>query len=492
MKNTASIQENNAMELRPRGMYGSAVNGVERGFVSRPRRTGAKTQTRAKVHPGEAGVVSGRRVRIEMPALGKVFTLQGILLMLASILAVSTAVILMLFNFETATIYGNTKYSREQIESFITRGTLGENTFVMALKYHHRKVFDIPFVDQIDIDIVNPSTVRVNITEKPTDGCIFYKGNNVYFSRDGIIQTVSGRTVDETTIINGVVLTHSKMGAQILAKNQLGLDLSLELMRAAYKYGIHADSIDVDSRNNLTVSFGDVMVKVGKTGYDQKMFRLHQIYPYLEGRSGVISMTGYKDTYDSGYNIVLSPFVTEAELRAAEEAEAQKAEAERAEAGKAEAEKAEAEKAEAEKAETEKSEAEKAEAEKAEAGTVSAEPTETAAPAQGQDAAANASDGAADAAADAAAPTAAQPDAEAQTTETAQDQGAEPARSDAAQQPAAAAQDEGASPDQAQETEVSRTETNQTEADQTQIEGTSAPSASEAEAAAAPAEGTQQ
>ena len=82
----------------------------------------------------------------------------------------TAAVILMFFNFETATVYGNTKYSQEQIESFITRGRLGDNTFVMALKYHNRKVEGIPFVDRIDIDIVSPSTVRVNIAEKPLDG----------------------------------------------------------------------------------------------------------------------------------------------------------------------------------------------------------------------------------------------------------------------------------------------------------------------------------
>lgn len=241
--------------------------------------------------------------------------------MLVSALTVGAAVILMFFNFEKATIYGNTKYSQQQIESFITRGTLGENTFVMALKYHHRKVSDIPFVDRIDIDIVSPSTIRVNIIEKPTDGCIFYNGSNVYFSKEGIIQTVSGRKVENTTLVNGIVLTHANTGAMILAKNQLGLDLSLELMRAADKYGIKVDSIDVDARNNLTFSIGDVKVRVGKTGYDNKMFKLHRIYPYLEGRSGVISMSGYKDTYDSNYNIVLSPEETEAAMQAAAEAE---------------------------------------------------------------------------------------------------------------------------------------------------------------------------
>ena len=332
MKNTASIQENSSMEFRTRGMYGSTVNEVDRSrsFGNRPHRSRAKVQ--AKIHPGEAGVVSGRRVRIDVPAIGRLFTLRGILLMLVSILTVGAAVILMFFNFEKARIYGNTKYSQQQIESFITRGTLGDNTFVMALKYHHRKVADIPFVDRIDIDIVSPSTVRVNITEKPTDGCIFYNGNNVYFSKEGIIQTVSGRKVEDTTIVNGIVLTHSNTGTQIMAKNQLGLDLSLELMRAADKYGVQVDTIDVDARNNLTFSIGDVKVRIGKTGYDNKMFRLHRIYPYLEGRSGVISMSGYKDTYDSNYNIVLSPEGSEAAVRAAAEIEEAEAEAEAEEA----------------------------------------------------------------------------------------------------------------------------------------------------------------
>ena len=333
MKNTASIQKNQEMEIKVHGMYGSTVNAVDRGF-----RTRAHAGSRAKVHPGEAGIVSGRRIRIDTPSrpvlqsVGRFLTLRNILLFLISGIFIAAAVILMLFNFEYATIYGNTKYSSEQIESFITQGYLGENTFVMAVKYHHRKVSDIPFVDRIDIDIVNPSTVRVNITEKPTDGCIFYNGNNVYFSKEGIIQTVSGRKVEDTTIVNGVVLTHSNTGTQIMAKNQLGLDLSLELMRAADKYGVQVDTIDVDARNNLTFSIGDVKVRIGKTGYDNKMFRLHRIYPYLEGRSGVISMSGYKDTYDSNYNIVLSPEGSEAAVRAAAEIEEAEAEAEAEEA----------------------------------------------------------------------------------------------------------------------------------------------------------------
>ena len=139
----------------------------------------------------------------------------------------------------------------------------------MALKFHNRKVRDIPFVDRIDIDIISPSTVRVNIKEKPLDGCIYYKKKNVYFSKEGMIETVSGRDIENVTRINGVVLTHSTEGKQVLAKNQLGLDLSLSLLREMDKYGIHADSIEVDDRSAITAVFGDVRVKLGKSGFEQ-------------------------------------------------------------------------------------------------------------------------------------------------------------------------------------------------------------------------------
>ena len=327
MKKTATLQKNTVINTGMRGMYGSTANALDmnRAYAG----TGTFAKARTKIHPSEAGVVSGRRVRVESPepvrtavrSLGRLFTLRGILVMLVSALSIAAVLILMLFNFESATVHGNTKYSQEQIESFIKRGYLGENTFVMALKYHHRTVKDIPFVDQIDIDIITPSTVRVNIKEKPTDCCVFYNGKNVYMSSDGMIQTVSGRAVEDTTMINGVVLTHSNTDTRALAKNQLGLNLSLELMRAAQKYGICPDSIDVDEKSSLTVTFDQVKVLVGKTGYDQKMFKMHQILPYMEGRSGTISMIAYTGLEATDSEIVLSPNMSEKEAREAVKAQ---------------------------------------------------------------------------------------------------------------------------------------------------------------------------
>ena len=327
-----------------------------------------RTGGRAKYRYTAANeIVKGYRITdaepiLTLPSLGRLrslITLRGIIVAFVAAITMAAAVILMTFNFEKAVIYGNTKYSQKQIESFITRGRLGENTFVMALKFHHRTVTDIPFVDQIDIDIISPSTVRVNIKEKSLDACVIREDDKVYFSKEGVVQTISGRSVENTTVVNGLDLKAPVTGSAVEADNQTGKALVLDLLRAMDRYGIHADSIDVDKRNNLTASFGQVLVKLGKTGYDGKMYKIHQMATGLKDRSGVISMTGFD--YD-GENIVLSPpggIKRNLKKKTEEKASAKETSAEKTSKEKTSKEKASEQKASKEKSGTEKTTAEK-------------------------------------------------------------------------------------------------------------------------------------
>ena len=188
------------------------------------RRSASRYRTKAE----EAGT--------SLRALGKLFSIRNLILMLFAALTISAALILMLFNFEKAVVYGNTMYDQKQIEHFITQGRLGENTFVMALKYHNRTVEGLPFVDRIDIDIVSPSTVRVNITEKPLDARVSYGETEVYLSKEGIIQTVSYRTNENTTVVKGLQVVDPETGTRVEAKNQTGLDNTLKLLNVMDRY----------------------------------------------------------------------------------------------------------------------------------------------------------------------------------------------------------------------------------------------------------------
>lgn len=328
MKKTGiSSGKKNIRQTRVRGMYGSrysdmystvretaAAAAVDFGKIKMV--SGGQEIVKGIIAGGGQEIVKGKRIRFkavpeyEAGIFSRIFKKMSLrfLLSSAAVLFVLAAVfVLMTFNLKKTTVYGTDMYSQDQIESFITGGYLGRNTFIMALKYHNRTVKDIPFIDRIDVDITSPSTVRVNIKEKPVDGFVFYKGKNVYVSKEGVIQTVSKTKVEKSTQIQGVVLTHSKTGSRALAKNQYGLDISLELMKIMEKYGIRqdADRISVDEKNRLTVTFGDVKVQLGRSGYDEKLYKIQQILPDLKGRSGIINMTGLNDY--SNLNIVLMP-----------------------------------------------------------------------------------------------------------------------------------------------------------------------------------------
>ena len=163
-----------------------------------------------------------------------------------------------------------------------------------------------------------------------------------------MIETVSGRDIENVTRINGVVLTHSTEGKQVLAKNQLGLDLSLSLLREMDKYGIHADSIEVDDRSAITAVFGDVRVKLGKCGFEQKMYKIHQILPDLAGRSGTIYMNLFEKNY-ADIDVVLTPdsvYETADERKEALRKEKEEAERKKAEKARKKAEKEAKKKAE--------------------------------------------------------------------------------------------------------------------------------------------------
>lgn len=338
-KTDVSQKKKNYRQKRVRGMYGSrytdmytSVRGaaasaavdfgkikiisgsqeIVRGIIA----DGRPEIVRGIIAGGGQEIVKGKRISFKaapkyedslFSRIYKKISLQMLLSSAAVLFVFAAVFVLMTFNLKRVVVNGTDIYDQKEIESFITKGYLGRNTFIMALKYHNRAVKDIPFIDRIDIDITSPSSVRVNVKEKPTDGYVFYKSRYVYVSREGVIQAVSKDAVKKAAQIKGVVLTHSKTGNRALAKNQYGLEISLEMLRIMEKYGILEDAgcISVDEKNRITVTFGDVKVELGRSGYDEKLYKIQQILPDLKGRSGIIRMTGLDDY--SNLNIVLMP-----------------------------------------------------------------------------------------------------------------------------------------------------------------------------------------
>jgi cell division protein FtsQ len=200
-------------------------------------------------------------------------------------------------NYAVTKIYvdGNTQHSNQEIIDIVTQGRFGKNSLYLSWKYKDKSIDDIPFIEKIDVQIVDKDTVRISVYEKAVAGYVVYLGSYLYFDKDGVI--VESSDVRQPGIPEVIGLTfdyavkHEKLpvGDTTIFTAVLGVRQLLE------QYGVAADRISYTDREEITLHFGNIRVALGNEGYiDEKIMELPNILPTLAGRSGVLRM----ETYD--------------------------------------------------------------------------------------------------------------------------------------------------------------------------------------------------
>jgi carbamoylphosphate synthase large subunit len=70
-----------------------------------------------------------------------------------------------------------------------------DNTLLLYIKSKMNKLKDLSFVSKMDLELTDKNTVTVTVYEKSIAGCVLYKGDYVYFDKDGIVLDSSKRRV---------------------------------------------------------------------------------------------------------------------------------------------------------------------------------------------------------------------------------------------------------------------------------------------------------
>ena len=92
---------------------------------------------------------------------------------------ISSAVILIVFialfagyyyittNYTVTTVYveGNVHYSNEEIMEMVMEGRYGHNSLFLSLKYKDKSIEDIPFIEKMDVSVLDPHTVKIEVYE---------------------------------------------------------------------------------------------------------------------------------------------------------------------------------------------------------------------------------------------------------------------------------------------------------------------------------------
>lgn len=193
-------------------------------------------------------------------------------------------------------VEGNAHYTTEQIKEIVMDSKFSDNSIFLSMQYHNKSITDIPFIERIDVSVVDKHTVKITVYEKALAGYVQYLGSYMYFDKDGIIVESSNILTPGIPEVSGLQFNHVVLHEMLPVENENIFQEILNITNLLNKHSLSATKIHFDAFYNITLYFGDVRVVLGEDAdLDQIIMRLTGILPHLEGKSGVLHMETFSE-----------------------------------------------------------------------------------------------------------------------------------------------------------------------------------------------------
>lgn len=214
----------------------------------------------------------------------------ALFLTLAGVLAVT------LFQIRSVEVTGNSFYTEQEIIDRVITDKYSSNSLYLYLKYKYFEPEAIPFTDKIEVSLLSPGSVRLRVYEKSIVGYVAYMGSNLYFDKDGVVVESSSVVREGVPCISGLSFSSLALYQKLAVEDEAVFDRILTITQLLKKYELSPDRISFGKELDLTLHFGEMRVALGTGGaLEEKIGRLHELYPDLEGRAGVFHMENYTE-----------------------------------------------------------------------------------------------------------------------------------------------------------------------------------------------------
>ena len=213
-----------------------------------------------------------------------------LVLLLAGVLVVT------LFRIRDVEVTGNSFYTEEEIRDRVITDRYTSNSLYLYLKYKYLNTEEIPFVDKIEVTLLGPGKVRIRVYEKSIVGYVAYMGSNFYFDQDGVVVECSSEMKEGVPCISGLKFSSLALYQKLAVEDDSIFDRILTITQLVKKYELSPDRIEFSDDLSLTLYFDQVRVALGNSGsLEEKIGRLYDLFPDLEGRSGIFHMENYTE-----------------------------------------------------------------------------------------------------------------------------------------------------------------------------------------------------
>lgn len=200
------------------------------------------------------------------------------------------------YRIETVYVDGNVHYTQEEIKEIVMDGPIGNNSLYLSLKYKNKSITGVPFIAAMDVTVLAPDTIRISVYEKSLAGYIEYLGRYIYFDKDGtVVESSSVRTLGLPQI-TGLSFDHVIVGEPLPVSNSNIFYEILSVTRTLTDSGLAAQRINFNSKEEMTIYFGDIRVAFGTSSYlNEKIDLLKTLIPKLEGKKGTLDIKNYSN-----------------------------------------------------------------------------------------------------------------------------------------------------------------------------------------------------
>ena len=216
-----------------------------------------------------------------------------IALIIFLLLALTAFIVTNVFTVEKVVVEGNVLYTDSQIEEMILNDEYSWNSLYVNLKYQFTEVGEVPFVDEMEISLDDPHTVRIKVYEKGILGYLYIPilGQNAYFDKDGFVVETSKEKIPDVPRVTGVKCNEVILYEQLALEDPLILRELLNLTQTLKKYNLLPEEIRFDASKGAVLTYEKISVIVGSDdNLSQKIIRLSYILPQLKGMAGTLHL----------------------------------------------------------------------------------------------------------------------------------------------------------------------------------------------------------
>lgn len=221
-----------------------------------------------------------------------------IVLTVIVVLALAALIVFKVFTVQNVTVKGNSIYPDEKIQEWVLNDKYSWNSLYVFFKYKFTSTKEVPFVDSMKVSLKSPHNLQVQVYEKGVLGYLYIPslGKNAYIDKDGFVVELSNEVIQGTTKIIGLSVPTATLYEKLPLEDKTVLKTLLNVTQLLKKYELVPESIFVTDESQVLLNYGTIQVNVGGNVYlNEKIVRLREIKPQLEGMTGTLHMENWSE-----------------------------------------------------------------------------------------------------------------------------------------------------------------------------------------------------